>query len=523
MRKNNKKVDVIIVIVILLILAGIILKLVLPEGSGTGSSSANKDVPTSYRDYNGKRLGILTGSSFEQPTFEFFPDSEYFYYDNVSDMVMAIKQDKIDGFLYDEPILRMIEINQPEVTFFREFVKQDIYSFGFQKDQAKADKIREQFNDMLAELEKSGELDGLKSKWFSKGSDSLSLDTSLPKGENGTLNVGTNTTNIPFAMIVDGNISGYAIELMTLFGRKYGYDFKYDQVNPASGLAGLASGVYDVFANNTTVTKERAESIAFSDPIYSGGMALAVRSSDLAQSGADGDGNGEDKGFFAGVADSFEKNFIRESRWKMILQGVGTTCLITVVSALLGTILAFSICMFRRTGSRLANTISNLYVKLLQGTPMVVLLMILYYVVFGKSGMGVVWVAVVGFTLNFGAYASEIMRSGIESIDGGQREAALAIGYSETQAFFRFIFPQAAARFLPVYSQEIVSLLKSTSIVGYIAIQDLTKMSDIIRSRTFEAFFPLIATAVIYFILAWIISTILEFVLKGIQPKRVKK
>ena len=125
--------------------------------------------------------------------------------------------------------------------------------------------------------------------------------------------------------------------------------------------------------------------------------------------------------------------------------------------------------------------------------------------------------------MNFGAYASEIMRSGIEGIDVGQREAALALGYTENQAFFKFIFPQAAVRFLPVYRGEIVSLLKSTSIVGYIAIQDLTKMSDIIRSRTYEAFFPLIATAIIYFVLAWIISLMLKFVLKAVDKRSRKR
>ena len=107
----------------------------------------------------------------------------------------------------------------------------------------------------------------------------------------------------------------------------------------------------------------------------------------------------------------------------------------------------------------------------------------------------------------------------IESIDGGQREAALALGYSENKAFFIFIFPQAAVRFIPVYKQEIVSLLKSTSIVGYIAIQDLTKMSDIIRSRTYEAFFPLIATVMIYFILAWIISLLLKIIMNAIDRR----
>ena len=149
--------------------------------------------------------------------------------------------------------------------------------------------------------------------------------------------------------------------------------------------------------------------------------------------------------------------------------------------------------------------------------------MILYYIVFGNSGIESLWVAVLAFSLNFGAYGSEIMKSGIESIDKGQREAALALGFTENSAFFRFIFPQAAVRFLPVYKQEIISLLKNTSIVGYIAINDLTKVSDIIRSRTFEAFFPLLASAVIYFILAWVISVILKKILKCVDPKQKKK
>lgn len=154
---------------------------------------------------------------------------------------------------------------------------------------------------------------------------------------------------------------------------------------------------------------------------------------------------------------------------------------------------------------------------------MVVLLMILYYVIFGRSGIEAVWVAVTGFSLNFAAYTSEILRSGIESVDGGQREAALALGFTENQSFFRFIFPQAVLRQLPVYRSEIISLLKNTSVVGYIAIQDLTKMSDIIRSRTYEAFFPLIVTAVIYFILAWIITLILRSVLRHIDPRAKKE
>ncbi len=161
-----------------------------------------------------------------------------------------------------------------------------------------------------------------------------------------------------------------------------------------------------------------------------------------------------------------------------------------------------------------------MFVRILQGTPTVVLLMILYYVVFGKTGLDAVWVAVIGFTLNFGAYGSEIMRTAIEGVPAGQREAALALGYSERQAFHDFIFPQAAVRFLPVLRGEMISLLKSTSAVGYIAVQDLTKMSNIIRSRTYEAFFPLITTALIYFALAWILTSVMQRILDRVDTRK---
>ncbi len=498
-----------------------------PYLSGAVVMMVQKAADTGIPDlssYNGKRLGIVTGSSFEKPTLETFPDSSYFYFDNISDLIMALRQDKIDGFVYDEPVLRIINLQQPDIGYFSDLIREDNYSFGFQKTGERSRTLRSQFNEMMSELTANGTIAEMKKKWFTADSASLNVDLSGLTGENGTLNVAVTSTNTPFTMITNGELSGYALELLTMFCRRYGYDCKYDQVNTSGGLAGLSSGLYDIFASNTTVTPERQESISFSDPIYSGGITLAVRASDLAPGGITKDSSpslADDRtGFFEGIADSFEKNFIREDRWKLILEGIGTTCLITVLSALAGSLLAFLICMFRRTGSRLANIISDIYVKLLQGTPIVVLLMILYYVIFGKSGLEAVWVAVIGFSLNFGAYGSEIMRSGIESIDGGQREAALALGYSENQTFFRFIFPQAAVRFLPVYRGEIVSLLKSTSIVGYIAIQDLTKMSDIIRSRTYEAFFPLIATAVIYFFLAWIITLILKLILRTVTPKR---
>ena len=150
---------------------------------------------------------------------------------------------------------------------------------------------------------------------------------------------------------------------------------------------------------------------------------------------------------------------------------------------------------------------------------MLVLLMILFYIIFAKSNLSGNIVAIIGFAMNFGAYVSEMIRTGILAVDKGQMEAALALGYPRHIAFLKIVLPQAAQHFLPVFQGEFISLIKMTSIVGYIAIQDLTKAGDIIRSRTYEAFFPLIVTAVIYFIISWLLTRGLIVLQKRLNPK----
>ena len=154
---------------------------------------------------------------------------------------------------------------------------------------------------------------------------------------------------------------------------------------------------------------------------------------------------------------------------------------------------------------------------------MVVLLMIMFYIVFARTSISGVWVAVIGFGMNFGAYVSEMIRTGILAVDKGQMEAALALGYTKPRAFMKIVLPQAARHFLPVFQGEFISLVKMTSVVGYIAIQDLTKAGDIIRSRTYEASFPLIAIAIVYFAIAWLLTRVLVALQNRFDPKKRRK
>ncbi len=221
----------------------------------------------------------------------------------------------------------------------------------------------------------------------------------------------------------------------------------------------------------------------------------------------------------AGIANSFTDNLIAEQRYRMILDGLQVTLLITFCAAVLGTLLGGVVCWARMSRKPWLRQTAKIYIDLMRGTPVLVLLMLMYYVFMAPLGTTGITVAVVTFAMNASAYIGEMLRSSIESIDRGQREAGLALGHTPRQTFFHIILPQVVKAVQPVYQGEIISLLKGTSIVGYIAVMDMTRASDLIRSRTFDAFFPLLVTAAIYFLVAWLIG----LVLTGLVQRRTKR
>jgi polar amino acid transport system substrate-binding protein len=187
---------------------------------------------------------------------------------------------------------------------------------------------------------------------------------------------------------------------------------------------------------------------------------------------------------------------------------------------LFGTLIGALICYMKMSKNKVLAATAEAYITLLRGLPVLVLLMIIYYVVFASVNINPVIVSVIAFGLNFGAYVSEMFRTSIQGIDKGQKEAAIAGGFTNFQAFRFIILPQALKSILPVYKGEFISMVKMTSIVGYIAVQDLTKASDIIRSRTFDAFFPLFMTALLYFIIAYLLTRLLDLIEVSADPRK---
>ena len=212
---------------------------------------------------------------------------------------------------------------------------------------------------------------------------------------------------------------------------------------------------------------------------------------------------------------SFISNFIDDNRWRYITDGLKITLLVTVFAVLIGVVLGFLIAIVRTTHDKtgklkILNAICKVYLTVIRGTPVVVQLMIIYFIIFGSVDISKVVVAIVAFGINSGAYVAEIFRSGIMSSDNGQFEAGRSLGFNYAQTMMYIVMPQAFKNVLPTLCNEFISLLKETSVSGYIALQDLTKGGDIIRSRTYDAFMPLIAVALIYLAMVMIFTKLVS-------------
>lgn len=469
-----------------------------------------------FSDLYQKRIGVMSGSTYDEQARKHFSNSTLVYINSINDMVLALETKKIDAFVMDEPQFPVLSKEVPNLKRLSQNLDSYDYALLFPKTKRE---LRDAISEQILAMKNDGTLKNLNEKWFSV--DGAEAQMTSPEGEfpKGMLRFATISEFPPMAFLRNGQLVGYDIECVQLAAARAGYRAQPVPMDWNAYLEAIFSGKVDFGVACTAITEERKQKVLFSEPNYHGAVIVVVRDekANLVEDAS------PTEHWFArscqGFADSFERTFLRESRWKLILEGLKTTVIITVFSAFWGTILAFGVCALRRAKSLGLRILGKLFIALMQGMPILVVLMILYYVVFARVSIDAVLVAVIGFSLNFAVYVGEMMRTALDAIPKGQYEAAAALGLKRSTAFRKIIFPQMLRRILPVYRGEFISMLKMTSIVGYIAIQDLTKMSDIIRSRTYEAFFPLIATAVIYFVIAHLLASGLSYLEFRLNPK----
>ena len=231
----------------------------------------------------------------------------------------------------------------------------------------------------------------------------------------------------------------------------------------------------------------------------------------------------QEQGFWDNLWASFEKTFITDDRWTFFLNGLWATLRIAFFAAIIGVLLGFLVAAVRSTHDmrhkkcrsfgdaiiKILNVICNIYITVIRGTPTVIQVMIMYFIIFANSRNKEL-AAVLSFGFNSGAYVDEIVRSGIMSIDKGQFEASRSLGFNYSSTMYHIILPQAFKNILPALGNEFIVLIKETSVAAYVGIAELTYVGNLIRSRTYEAFFPLIAVALIYLAIVMLLSFLLK-------------
>lgn len=467
-----------------------ILSAVLLMCACTGKAGRDCSTVNSLDDLGGFTVAVSAGSSYDIMLSE-KSDVDILRV-GVGELLLSVEKGMADFCILDQTQAEMAHLEKRGLEIrFGEILKSTA-SAGFRKSDTG---LCGEFDSFLSEFKESGEYDRWMSLW-KENCDSMAeiaAARELPEGGRG-LRVGVTNNIYPFIFVKDGRLTGIETDLMELFCIRSGMTPEFVAQEFTTLIPALNSKKIDVILSHMRVTEERAKQVLFSGPYVGGGGALICRSSNAAAVGR--------TGVRQRVKDSFHNNLVIENRWRLLVEGLWQTLLISLLSIVLGVLSGILLCAVRMSRNRTVAGAARIAVDIIRGLPVLILLMLMCYVVFASSRMASALIAAMSFGLYYGAYFCEIFRTGMLGVGRGQWEAGTALGLRKFQTFRLIVLPQALVRIIPVFKGDVIALIKGTSIVGYVAVMDLTRAGDLIRSRTLDAFFPLIIVTIIYFLLS---------------------
>lgn len=492
---NSKNNRITLIIAVFLFAIGMLFTLTACNPKNTAESSFVESVD----DLAEASIGVQLGTTGDIYVSDEFPNAEIHSFNKGADAIQALKQGKIDCVVIDLlPAKAFVDINKDISILDEEFTIED-YAICIAKGNTE---LTNKINLALKELNDNGILEKIKDNYIgdeTKGTYQYKSSDNINRS-NGTLIMATNASFEPYEFMQSGKVVGIDADLAQAIADILEMNLIIEDMEFDSIIGAVQSGKADIGMAGMTVTEDRLKNVNFSDSYTTSTQVIVTR-------------NGEaDSSSFISI-DKIKNNFVKDSRWKYITDGLLTTLKISLFAVIIGVVLGVAFAIIRatcdKTGKlKFLNWIIKIYVTIIRGTPIMIQLLIIYYVIFASSNIDKVLVAMVAFGLNSSAYMTEIIRSGIMSIDNGQFEAGRSLGFNYMQTMRYFILPQAFKNVLPAVGNELIVLIKETSISGYIGIMDLTRGGDYIRSRTYDAFLPLIAVALIYLVIVMILTTL---------------
>lgn len=475
------------------------------------ASCTKPEEPSNFRsieDFKGKTVAVCVGSTHDRFLQAHYPEINLYRVDEASYGILPVLNGHISAVILGGGLAKAIVKELPQLTILPEPIFLEPLAIGF-----KDPELQQDFNKMISELQASDSLSSLVKKWTNDDG-TATMGNIVNDGSNGTLQIGMSMV-VPYCFLRNNEYCGIDLELLFLFAAKKKLEPKIHILNFSSLIAALNTNKVDAICGGLALSEERQTKALFSDSYTSSSVSIVVLKENANLSTTDSTQlKTPNNSWWTKVKNNFHNNIIREKRYLLIFKGMQTTLYISILSIFFGTLLGAFVYYMLRYRFSPVNKLAKTYIALLRAIPQVVLLMIMYYVVFSSSKINEIAIATITFSLYFSAYVAEMLRVSIDSIDKGQTETGLVLGFSKIQTFLYIVFPQAFNRVFPVYKNQIISLVKTTAIVGFISVQDLTKAVDIIRCRTFEAFFPLIFVALLYFLLAWLLILLLTLLEK---------
>ncbi|MFE8032013.1 ABC transporter substrate-binding protein/permease [Thiohalocapsa marina] len=480
----------------------------LPGSAGPGWSSMD--------DLADKRIAVLMGTIWDDFIARTYPRANIVRLKSTADIIAAVETGKADAALLVDTTARLILKQNTNLAILADDLLDMPLGIGFSRSRPD---LRERFNRFLADIRADGSYDAIAERWLQNDPEQAEMPQ-IPRPASGErVRLGVAVADLPYLAVVNGDYAGFDMEILRRFAAREGLQLDITTYEFDALVAALASGKADIIADGIAISEERARMVDFSDPYTDMRTVALVRARDMAGHQPPPAVSSASASWSQRLWGSIERTLITEGRWRLILDGILITVVISVLSTLFGTLLGALVCAMRLSANALLQRVARVYIELVRGIPVLVLLMLIFYVAFASVNIAPLIVAVIAFGLNFAAYVSEMFRTGIESVGRGQREAGIALGFTRVQTFLHIVLPQATRQVLPVYRGEFMSLVKMTAIVGYIGIQDLTRAGDIIRSRTFEAFFPMVLIAAIYFVVIWLLGLALDHVERRTDPR----
>lgn len=466
-------------------------------------------------DISDKRVGILTGSVYDAFLTDKYPNARIYRFESLPYMTWSLKINKIDVAMLDRFTAALVLKHNPDLGLLTDQVKEMLLGVGFNKNNSQ---LLKDFNEFLDEIRNDGTLSLISERWLVKDAEEAEMPGFKKISSGKKLVAGVSIDNLPYVAIKNKKYVGFDIELLMRFAERRNYELEIVTVEYCDLWSSVFSGKVDLIANGIFIPEKNAGQINFSNEYARSGAAVITSVSNLA------DYSGkvteiQNESFLKKTVNGINNNLIQDNMYLMILKGLRTTILIAVFSAILGIILGSLICIMQMSKIRLLNWFSRTYITILRGIPLLVLLLVAYYVIFASVNINGVIVAIIAFGVNSAAFVSVMLKTSLESIDKGQTEAGIASGFTRIQTFIHIIMPQLLRKVLPLYKGEFVAIIKMTSVVGFIAVEDLTRVSDIIRSQTFDAFSPLIIAAVIYFVITWLLTFAISRIEVKVDPK----